>query len=182
MWVSLSEAAGIVTSGGVIAYPTEAVYGLGCDPLNQQAVMRLLAIKQRPVHKGLILLASHTDQLKTWVDATPEQWQQMDAKWPAAVTFLVTPTAKVPAWITGEHPKVAVRVSGHAGARAIAQQANTPIVSTSANLAGEDAYRLAGDVAKALGSLLDGVVQGDCNISDRPSTIIDLETQQIIRQ
>jgi len=182
MWASEEQAASIVTAGGVIAYPTEAVYGLGCDPLDQAAVMRLLAIKQRPVDKGLILLAGETAQLQDWVLASEMQWRQMSARWPAPVTFLVTPSANVPDWIKGKHDKVAVRVSGHPGARRIALLARTPIVSTSANLAGKDAHRFAEALHEELGSQLDGVVRGECNISDRPSTIIDLETGRIVRE
>lgn len=182
MLASVKQAVEIVGRGGVIAYPTEAVFGLGCDPLNQAAVERLLAIKQRPQSKGLILLAASTQQLKSWIVASPQQWQQMNARWPAAVTFLVTPTPKVPAWIKGGHDTVAVRVSAHPLARQLALATNTPIVSTSANRSGQPAHRHAAELVVDLGTELDAVVDGACNISDRPSTIIDLESGKILRK
>lgn len=181
MWLSVEDAATKIGTGGVVAYPTEAVFGLGCDPLDHAAVTRLLAIKQRPESKGLILLADSSEQLRAWVQASAEEWQCMEARWPGPVTFLVTPTDKVPVWIKGEHAKVAVRVSGHPLARELSRRAGTPIVSTSANLAGKEAHRQAQALADELGGLLDGIVAGECNISDRPSTIIDLATQAVLR-
>src|SRR5690606_23762591 len=181
MWLSVQQAAASIGAGGVVAYPTEAVYGLGCDPLNQAAVLRLLAIKQRPVSKGLILLADSSEPLRDWVNASSAEWQQMEARWPGPVTFLVPVSARVPDWIKGEHDKVAVRVSGHPLARELARAAGMPIVSTSANRAGAAAHRNAEPLEAELGAELDGVVRGECNISDRPSTIIDLASQTIIR-
>lgn len=181
IWLTLSDAAAQIQAGGVIAYPTEAVFGLGCDPLNETAVRRLLAIKQRPEEKGLILLADDAAQLSGWVTASEDDWQTMQARWPGPVTFLVPVTPKVPRWITGKHRKVAVRVCGHPLARELALAANTPIVSTSANLAGEPSHREAGPLHQQLGNQLDGILPGECNLSDHPSTIIDLETRAVIR-
>lgn len=181
MWLSVQQAAARIGAGGVVAYPTEAVYGLGCDPLNEAAVTRLLAIKQRPLEKGLILLADSSEQLRDWVIASRAEWRQMQARWPGPVTFLVPVSAKVPAWIKGAHETVAIRVSGHPQARALARAAGLPIVSTSANRAGAVAHRNAEPLAAELGMELDGIVQGACNISERPSTIIDLASQTIIR-
>lgn len=181
MWLSVDAAARQIRGGGVVAYPTEAVFGLGCDPANQTAVMRLLAIKQRPVSKGLILLAGTSEQLHGWVQATATDWQKMQARWPGPVTFLVPACECVPAWVRGDHASVAVRVSGHPLARQLALAAGTPIVSTSANLAGCDAHRYQQPLADELGAQLDGIVAGDCNISSRPSTIIDLASNAIIR-
>ncbi len=181
MWSSIEETAAAIRQGGVVAYPTEGVFGLGCDPANEAAVQRLLHIKQRPLSKGLILLAASTAQLQGWIDASQTEWDTLQATWPAAVTFLVTPTSQVPDWIRGDHNKVAVRVCAHPLARQLAQIAATPIVSTSANLAGQPSLKEADAVQQQLGSQLDAVLFGECNISDKPSTIIDLATQRVIR-
>lgn len=109
----LLSAAHIIRAGGVIAYPTETVYGLGCDPFDEDAVRRLLAIKQRPVEKGLILVASDLDQLDGLVHLDDAQRERLRQAWPAPVTYLLDATERVPAWIRGVHPKVAVRVSAH---------------------------------------------------------------------
>ena len=108
----LRQAARAIREGGVVAYPTEAVYGLGCDPLNARAVDRLLAIKQRPMHKGLILLGADLDQLRPFVDLPEETLAPLKA-WPVGTTYLVPASSLVPEWIRGEHAKVAVRVSHH---------------------------------------------------------------------
>lgn len=181
MWLSVEKAAQRIRDGAVVAYPTEAVFGLGCDPCNEAAVMQLLAIKQRPVNKGLILLAGSCEQLHDWVQASAADWQKMQARWPGPVTFLVPASKRVPAWIRGDHASVAIRVSGHPLARQLALAAATPIVSTSANLAGCDAHRYQQSLAAELGAQLDGIVAGDCNISTRPSTIIDLASNTVIR-
>ncbi|MBZ2189024.1 L-threonylcarbamoyladenylate synthase [Alcanivorax sp. JB21] len=199
----LHTAARILHAGGVIAYPTEAVYGLGCDPANEQAVLRLLAIKQRPVAKGLILLAADTAQLRPWINVTDEELARMQASWPAEAetetgtaqkapadaaattspptTWVVPVSARVPAWVRGAHSTVAVRVSQHPLARALARQAGTPIISTSANLSGRPAARNAFQVARQLGDQLDMIVSGECNIARRPSVIIDLASGRQLR-
>jgi L-threonylcarbamoyladenylate synthase len=129
----------------------------------------------------LILLADNSEQLRDWVLASDEEWQQMEARWPGPVTFLVAVSSKVPVWIKGEHNKVAIRVSGHPLARKLACLAGMPIVSTSANRSGVAAHRNPEPLEAEMGDELDGIVHGECNISDRPSTIIDLASQTIIR-
>ncbi len=177
----LLSAAHIIRAGGVIAYPTETVYGLGCDPFDEDAVRRLLAIKQRPVEKGLILVASDLDQLDGLVHLDDAQRERLRQAWPAPVTYLLDVTERVPAWIRGVHPKVAVRVSAHPLARALAAAVGTPIVSTSANRAGRPPGRNRFQVGKALGSDLDFIVTGDCDPRGKPSTIIDLQSGRTLR-
>lgn len=177
----LNRAALKIRDGGVVAYPTEAVYGLGCDPLDYRAVLRLLAIKQRPESKGLILLAADAEQLRPWLAVDEAGWQTMEARWPGPFTFLATPSPLVPDWITGEFDRVAVRVSGHPVARRLAALAGTPIVSTSANVSGRPSTRNQFQVARQLAGEVDFIVTGQCNLADRPSTIIDLDTGKVIR-
>lgn len=176
----LESAARIIHAGGVVAYPTETVYGLGCDPFNEQAVRRLLAIKRRPVEKGLILVAADLRQLAGLVRLSDAQSAELAARWPGPVTYLLPALPSVPSWITGRHDKVAVRVSAHKLARELALAVGTPIVSTSANRAGEPPARNAFNVARRLGGELDFVVNGDTG-GGRPSTIIDLDSGRVIR-
>ncbi len=182
MWMHLHQAARVLQQGGVVAYPTEAVYGLGCDPLNETAVMRLLEIKSRPVSKGLILLGADLDQLAPFVELTEQQQRQLREHWPLATTYLVHASALTPAWIRGSHDKVAVRVSQHPVATELCRLANMPIVSTSANYAGDPACRNAFQVTRQLGADLDFIVTGQCDRAARPSTIIDLESGAVLRQ
>ena len=177
----LQQAADVVRHGGVIAYPTEAVYGLGCDPANEQAVMRLLCIKHRPVEKGLILLGASLSQLLPWIELSSEQQQQLQQQWPLGTTYLVSASPRVPVWITGAHHKVAVRVSGHPLAARLAQLAGTPLVSTSANRAGAPSCRNALQVGRQIGAELDFLVTGQCDVTRKPSTIVDIDSGDVVR-
>jgi L-threonylcarbamoyladenylate synthase len=181
MGTHLHQAANILRQGGVVAYPTEAVYGLGCDPLNEQAVNRLLTIKQRPVGKGLILLGADLEQLLPFISLSTQQQQQLQQHWPLATTFLIRSSERTPAWVRGDHDKVAVRVSHHPVASQLALLAGTALISTSANLHGQPSCHHTEQVKQQLGDKVDFIVSGQCDQATRPSTIIDLESGAIIR-
>jgi L-threonylcarbamoyladenylate synthase len=182
MWMHLHQAARAVRAGGVIAYPTEAVYGLGCDPLNESAVNRLLDIKGRAASKGLILLAANLDQLLPFVALNDEQQARLRQSWPLATTYLVNASNLTPDWIRGQHDKVAVRVCQHPVAAELANLAGMPLVSTSANRSGQPACRTTLQVIRQLGDEVDFVVTGQCDRAARPSTIIDLESGTVLRR
>ncbi|MDO9169808.1 MAG: Sua5/YciO/YrdC/YwlC family protein [Methylobacter sp.] len=122
-----------IKAGAVIAYPTEAVYGLGCDPLNEAAVMTLLGIKQRPIAKGLILIASSLEQLRPYLALDQAIIDRITPTWPGPVTWIIPAQPWVPKWLTGEHQSLAVRVTHHRIARDLCAQFGSPLVSTSAN-------------------------------------------------
>lgn len=128
-------------AGAVIAYPTEAVYGLGCDPLNENAVMHLLDIKQRPMEKGLILIASSLDQLRPYLILNPPIIERITRTWPGPVTWVIPAQPWVPKWLTGEHDSLAVRVTNHPVARDLCTHFGSPLVSTSANATTRPAIR-----------------------------------------
>ncbi|ALO44714.1 L-threonylcarbamoyladenylate synthase [Pseudohongiella spirulinae] len=186
--LAVSQAASVVHSGGIIAYPTEAVWGLGCDPDNEQACFDLLQIKQRPVEKGMILVAASTDQLDFLLKmlSTSEQ-QQLARAWQhqaesGPVTFLVPDLAsQVPLWIKGQHPAVAVRVSSHPLVKALCERVGGPVVSTSANLAGRPAVRTRVQLEKQLGHKLDFILPGSLGGAAKPSKIIDLASGRVMR-
>ncbi len=124
--------------GDVIAYPTEGVFGLGCDPFNEVAVRKLLLIKQRSPAKGLILVADRWDVLAELTAPVDEnQLARVLITWPGAVTWVFPASNAVPAWITGNFNSVALRVSKHPMIKAICEAFGGPIVSTSANPGGE---------------------------------------------
>lgn len=182
--VTVNEAGLQITQGAVVAYPTEAVFGLGCDPMNQTAVERLLQIKQRPVDKGLILVAASYGQLRPFVDdsqLTAERRREILERWPGPYTWVMPARASVPKWITGKFDTIAVRVSDHPMVQDLCTAAGGPIVSTSANLAGESELRHGEQVELQLGSLLDGIVMGDTGGNLNPSTILDAQTGNILR-
>lgn len=130
----LNSAVRALTGGGVIAYPTEAVWGLGCDPWNRQAFYQILALKRRPLAKGVILVAADIDQLAPFLTAlTTEQRAALAQTWPGPNTWVIPDNGYCPQWIRGAHPSLAVRVSAHPVVRALCRRFGGPIVSTSAN-------------------------------------------------
>lgn len=181
-------AAARLRAGAVIAYPTEGVWGLGCDPFDEVAVHRLLAIKQRPVEKGMILIAGDVAQLDAIVDwdrLPPERAVAVRATWPGAHTWVVPASAQVPAWITGNHDSVAVRVSAYPPVVALCAAFGGPLVSTSANLADAPAARLRAALDPALLARLDGdldgVLDGETGGLDQPTPIRDARSGVTLR-
>ena len=171
----------ILKQGGVIAYPTEAVYGLGCDPFNEAAVEKILAIKARPRHKGVILIAASVSQIVPLIDVSEGCLAKAQATWPGPVTWLFPAAKTVPEWIRGEHASVALRVTDHPIAKAICQQFGGPIVSTSANLSGEVPLREYAEVEKLFASKVDFVVPGAVGDLDKPTVIRDVQTGSVVR-
>ena len=177
----VQQVARVVRQGGVIAYPTEAVWGLGCDPWNMEAVFRLLALKERPLEKGLILVAADIAQFDFLLHDLPQSWRaQLQLSWPGANTWLVPHQNRLPEWITGMHDSVALRVSDHPRVRALCAHSG-PLVSTSANPAGRPAARSRLRVEQYFGGQLDAVLGGALGGRKNPSLIRDLRTGQVIR-
>lgn len=168
----------------VIAYPTEAVFGLGCDPDSETAVHQLLDLKQRPWEKGLILIADNYEQLKDYIDdeqLTETQKQAMFATWPGPVTWVIPAKATTPKWLTGRFDTLAVRVTDHELVKKLCRQYGKPLVSTSANLSGFEPCRTTEEVVaqfKGRVPVLDGNVGGRQN----PSEIRDAKTGQLYRK
>lgn len=166
----------VFRAGGVFAYPTEAVFGLGCDPRQSAAIEKILNLKGRPQHKGLILLAADYSQLLPYVDdqAIPQDKRfAVFSHWPGPVTLLLPARADCPALLRGEHQTIAARVTAFAPARALCKQLGSAIVSTSANRAGEPALMTAAAVAAEFGSAIDYIVTGETGGAAAPSRIID---------
>ena len=170
--------------GGVIAYPTEAVYGLGCDPDNEAAVMALLAIKQRPVEKGLILIAASYSQLLPYVDdkAIPlEKRYQIFSSWPGHVSWVLPASKTAPKWITGQFDSIAVRVSAHPVVQQLCSAYGKPLVSTSANLSGQSAITDKAELEQSLGDKLSAIMPGALGGATQPSQIRDALSGNIVR-
>ncbi|MFP7722306.1 L-threonylcarbamoyladenylate synthase [Lysobacter sp. A3-1-A15] len=171
-------------AGGVVAYPTEAVWGLGCDPFDEVAVLRLLDIKQRPVAKGLILVAATPSQLDGLVDwdALPGRCRaDVEAGWPGPNTWIVPCTGRVPAWISGGHAGVAVRVSAHPVVSDLCTAFGGPLVSTSANRGGQPPAFSRAELDPALVAQLDAVAPGETGGLAAPTAIRDARTGAVLR-
>ena len=178
----IRSALDVLCRGGVIACPTEAVWGLSCDPASEAAVAHLLALKQRPVHKGLILVAANEQQLDFLLhDLDMEQRQALSASWPGPNTWLVPHRGRLPDFICGQHDTVALRVSAHPVVRELCLAFDGPLVSTSANRAGARPAMQSFQVRRYFGRDLDYLLPGRLGASDRPSTIRDLASGKIIR-
>ncbi len=170
-------------SGSVIAYPTEAVWGLGCDPKNRTAVHRILQIKQREESKGLILVAANQAQIsELLVGLSDRQRDLLDRSWPGPITWLIPdPKNLIPEWIKGEHQSVAIRVSAHPVVIALCESFGGPIVSTSANRAGEPEIRSGLIIEEQFSFTIDAIVEGELGQSQQPSEIRDLTTGARLR-
>lgn len=180
--VHIDRAASIVLRGGVVAYPTEAVYGLGCLPSDRRAVARLLRIKQRSWRKGLLLLCGELAQLEGLVHFPEAKHDEIMSSWPGPVTWVLPATHAVPAWVTGGRGTVAVRVTDHPVAAALCRRAGHALVSTSANVSGRAPCSRPLQLRRMLGSRVDYVLPGPLGAADRPTEIRDGVTGRILRR
>ncbi len=180
--LKISEAANIIRRGGIVAYPTEAVFGLGCDPNIEAAVKRIYRLKKRPHHCGMILIAENIDQITSYCKAIPENRRQIvAASWPGAHTWLFPITDSCPKWLTGGHDSIAVRVTAHPIAAALCRSAGCALVSTSANRHGEPPATTAAEVARIFPLGIDGIVTGKVAGASKPTPIADAISGTYIR-
>ena len=170
-------------SGAVIAYPTEAVWGLGCDPWNETAVTRLLKIKQRNWQQGLILVASRWHHIEPLLASLkPHQLRCLQASWPGPTTWLLPDLKRwIAPWIKGRYDTVAVRLSAHPLIANLCDAIGGLLVSTSANRSGVAPTRSSLQVRLAFGQTLDYILPGTVGHATQPSRICDLQTGAIIR-
>jgi L-threonylcarbamoyladenylate synthase len=180
--LSLSRAVRALHTGGVIAYPTEAVWGLGCEPRDRDAVEKLLDLKHRDWRKGLILIASDLDQLRPFfARLNHAQLKPALESWPGPHTWLLPASPEAPGWITGGRPLIAVRVTAHPTAAALCRAYGSALVSTSANLAGRAPARNALQVRRQFEGRIDYVVPGPLGGLSAPTPIRELETGRLLR-
>lgn len=177
-------AADVLRAGGVVAYPTEAVFGLGCDPRNHAAFERLFALKQRPPTQGVLLIGADFEQVAPYIDlsATPhDALMRVRASWPGPHTWILPRAAGVPEWIAGGHAGIALRVTAHPPAAALCRAFGAALVSTSANRHGEPPARSADEVRLAFGGSLDAILNGPTGGLERPTPIRDAISGESVR-
>ncbi len=171
-----------IRQGGVIAYPTESCFGLGCDPRNPLAIRRLLQLKRRSRSKGLILIASSPRQLRPYLAAlSPALQRRMHALWPGPHTWLAAAAADCPPWLCGAFDTIAVRVTAHPVAAGLCRLLGIALVSTSANLSGGKPARTAAECRRLFGRRV-LVIPGRIGARPRPSTIQHLASGELIRK
>ena len=175
------QLAAYLKHGGVIAYPTESCYGLGCDPRNPRALKRLIRLKGRSASKGLLLIADRFKRLQPFMrplDATDRT--RLQQTWPGPVTWVVPAAATCLPGLTGGRPTIAVRVTAHPGAARLCRSLGMALVSTSANKSGKKPAKTAAECRRIFGTQV-RVIAGRIGQRRRPSTLIDLATGTILR-
>lgn len=184
--LTLAESEILLKQGGVLAYPTEAVFGLGCDPDCEKAVRLILTLKQRPIEKGLILIASHYAQCLPYIDESaisPQQRQRALTSWAEGetVSWIFPKNPNTPFFLTGRFDSIAVRVTTHPLIRQLCDHFGKPLVSTSANLSGQLPCKTADEVEAQFGLEL-AILQGEVGGRLNPSEIRDIKTGKVLRQ
>jgi L-threonylcarbamoyladenylate synthase len=181
--ITIDQAAGCLGDGKIIGYPTEAVYGLGCDPRNETAVRQLLSLKARPASAGLILIADDIKRFLPFIKPLSRKFMKRAmSAWPGAVTWLVPRADDVPSWLAGDHQTIALRLPDHPVCKALCAAFGGAIVSTSANPRHAAPARSAGEMEAYFGTSLCGVVAGSLGDGDGPSEIRDLISGCVLRE
>jgi len=175
----------ILRSGGVVAYPTETFYGLGVNALNEEAVKKIYAIKNRDFYQPLLILIPHRNLLSLYVKDVPKDALMLIERfWPGPLTLIFFASPHLPSILLGEANKIAIRISSHPIAQALAKGLNSPITSTSANISGAQSPFTSEEVSFQLGDTIDLLIDGGRTPGEKPSTIVDM-TQvppQLIRE
>ncbi|EPE37177.1 tRNA threonylcarbamoyladenosine biosynthesis protein [Candidatus Photodesmus katoptron] len=170
--------------GKIVAYPTESVFGIGCDPDNLQAIQKLLWLKQRPISKGLILVASSYQQLLPYIDETQltqAQLKKIHATWPGPITWTMPSSSLVSNLLSGQFNSIAVRVSNHPTVKKICCKFGKPLISTSANLTGQKPCIKSVDIKKQFGKKIFTILDEETGNQDKPSKIFDAKTFMQLR-
>ena len=179
----IQAAVSVLHQGGVIAYPTESCFGIGCDPNNATAIERVISIKARSASKGLIIIAATIEQAMEYIDLEQSKFKDdILASWPGPNTWLLPAKAYVQPLLKGDFPLLAVRVTKHPVANELCRQFGGAIVSTSANLAGEDALKTTAEVQRVFSDKVDEIVDDVVGDDAKPSTIRDGLSGEILRR
>jgi len=167
----------VIRSGGVLAYPTDTLYGLGVDPRDPRAVQRLFALKGRQADQPILLLLPDAGAVKDWAAAvTPQAERLMQRFWPGPLTLVFTAQAGVARELTAGTGTIGLRVPGSAITRQLLAFLGTALTGTSANRSGAKDPETAAQVLETLGAGVDLVLDGGRTAGARPSTVVDVRT------
>jgi L-threonylcarbamoyladenylate synthase len=182
MDAAIGEAVAALRAGGVIAYPTEAVYGLGCDPFDRNAIARLFALKQRPPGQGVLLIAADFPQVEKFIGNAPAAAiARARATWPGPHTWIFPRSAATPDWLAGNHDGIALRVTAHTLAARLCHAFGGALVSTSANRHGASPARSAAHVRSVFGAEIAYVLDGATGGLEQPTPIRDAISGAVLR-
>ena len=179
---AIDTACNVIRSGGIIAYPTESVFGLGCNPFNKSAVLKLLKLKKRPVEKGLIVIASHIQQVLPLISPKqPNDLARALKTWPGHYTWIFPKSKRVPDWVSGDFETIAVRVSKHPTVKKLCDALNEPLISTSANITNEPLLNSIKDIKNCFSDKIGVYIDEPVGTELHASSIIDAHTNTIVR-
>lgn len=166
----------------VFAYPTEAVYGLGCNPFDESAVYRILNIKKRPSHQRFLLIASDWKQLTPLIKLLdPQLLEPVKGSWPGPITWVFPASDAAPPWLVNEKKTIALRITAHPIAQQLCQIAGIPLISTSANFSGEPPCRTYEETKSHFSKQVDYIINGSVDLLANPTPIRDVLTGQFLR-
>lgn len=179
---AIKHAVDALRTGQLIAYPTEAVFGFGCDPFNVDAVSRLLHLKHRSIEQGFILVAANWHQVEPLVNAIgPDLLTRVFDTWPGPTTWVFPASPVVPHWIRGNHKTIAIRVSAEPIIQALCEGFDAPIISTSANVSGDPPSRELLTLTMRFADKIDVIVPGKVGHLHKPTQIRDAITGEVLR-
>ena len=181
--LDLNQSINWLKAGKVLVHPTESIWGLGCDALNESAIDLIFKLKQRPLNKSLIVLAESYFSIKKFVTSlNPDQEKLLNEKWPGPYTFLFTYNKNLPSHLMNETGKIAIRVSNHLPLKYLLKAYKGFMISTSANFSGQSNINCSNKILETFAN--DDIAYYDESLGDqsKPSQIIDLETGIIIRE
>jgi len=176
----LEDAATLIRAGGIVAVPTDTLYGLAADPFSAAVVEKIFAVKGRSSERALPLIAADIEQIDRWLSPISGAGRRLaDAYWPGPLTLLVARPAALPAAVTGGLEQVGVRVPAHAVARELCRVVGRPLTATSANPSGAPASADPGEVARTLGDGVDLLLDAGLTRGGPPSTIVDVSGREV---
>jgi L-threonylcarbamoyladenylate synthase len=178
---SIRHAAHIIRHGGIIAYPTDTIYGLGCDPYNADAVARLNAIKQRPLNKQFILLAGDIEQVTPLVELDKQQ-QMTVMQTSEPTSWVADAKPSVPSWLTGDSGTITIRICKQDDVQRLCHILRHAIISTSANPSGKPPAKNALELHKYFHQTIEAILASNQKLTASPSKIIRLCDNQVLRQ
>ncbi|MBU0707538.1 threonylcarbamoyl-AMP synthase [Patescibacteria group bacterium] len=179
---AVGQASKVLKQGGVVVYPTETVYGLGADPFNQSAVVKVLKIKERADDKGIILLVANRQQLDRIATVVPEEEQLINKYWPGPLTLILKKSKQLSELISGGRQSIAVRQSKHHFVTELFRLYDQPLISTSANLTGQTSCYTIEEVLeqfKGKTNIPDLIIDAGRLPKKPPSTIVEIIDRQI---
>ncbi len=178
----INKAVETIQIGGVIAYATEAVYGLGCDPENDQAIQKILDLKGRDAKQGFILIASQISHVEKYLgELSPQEIKLLEQTWPEPTTLILTANESVSDLITGGRKTVAVRITTHHDTKSLCEALGHALISTSANKSGQPAMTHAWQIQQQFSDGIDYLFPSALGGESKPSTIIDAKSGKILR-